>query len=65
MSEVASQQIVEQVKEVTKTTEEIKAEISTGIWDEQNRWEMKRDDYLKVALKTRLQLPPKTPTICP
>jgi len=37
------QKIVEQVKAVTKTTEEIKADISTGVWDKQKRWEMKRE----------------------
>jgi len=33
----------DQVAAVTKTTEQIKAEISEGVWNRQKRWELKRD----------------------
>jgi hypothetical protein len=35
--------LVEEVRAVTTTTKEIEAKISTGVWDRQKRWEMKRD----------------------
>jgi hypothetical protein len=38
-----TQQIIDHLEEVTKATEAIKAEISTGVWDKQKRWGMKRD----------------------
>jgi hypothetical protein len=41
--------LVEQVRAVTKTTEDIKAEISSGLWDRQKRWEMKREVLFEAA----------------
>ena len=33
----------EDIGELTKTTEEIKAKISDDVWDRQKQWELKRD----------------------
>jgi hypothetical protein len=38
-----------QTAELTRTTKEIEAEISTGIWDRQKRWEMKREVLFDAA----------------
>jgi hypothetical protein len=35
--------LVDQVRAVTAATKQIEAEISSGVWDKQKRWEMKRD----------------------
>jgi len=35
--------LVDQVKAVTTATKEIEAKISSGVWDRQKRWEMKRE----------------------
>lgn len=34
--------LVDQVAAVTKTTKEIEAKITSGVWDRQKRWELKR-----------------------
>jgi hypothetical protein len=41
--------LVNQVRLVTKTTEDIKAEISSGLWDRQRRWDMKREVLFEAA----------------
>src|SRR5215472_597637 len=41
--------VVKQVEAVTRTTEEIKAEVSAGIWDRQKQWEMKRDVLFEAS----------------
>lgn len=41
--------LVDQVKAVTQTTKEIEAKISDQVWDRQRRWELKRDQILKIA----------------
>lgn len=41
--------LVDQVRAVTKATEDIKAEISTGLWDRQRRWDMKREVIFVAA----------------
>jgi hypothetical protein len=41
--------LVEQVKAVTEATKRIEAEISSGIWDKQKRWEMKREVLFEAA----------------
>ncbi|HEX4283602.1 MAG TPA: hypothetical protein VHZ28_00825 [Terracidiphilus sp.] len=44
--------LVEQVQAVTHATEAIKAEISSGLWDRQKRWEVRRDivlDFMRSA----------------
>jgi hypothetical protein len=41
--------IVEEVRAVTKATKEIEAKIQGDIWDEQRRWELKRDTLISVA----------------
>jgi len=41
--------LVREVKAVTKTTEEIKAEISNEVWNRQRQWEFKRDVLFEVA----------------
>jgi hypothetical protein len=35
--------LLEQVRAVTTTTKEIEAKISSDVWDQQKRWELKRD----------------------
>lgn len=41
--------VLEQVKAVTEATKKIEAEISTGVWDRQKRWEMKREVLFEAA----------------
>jgi hypothetical protein len=41
--------LVKEVQAVTKTTEEIKSEISGGLWDRQKQWELKRDVMFEAA----------------
>jgi hypothetical protein len=46
------QLIVDQVSAVTKTTEEINAQISNEVWDRQKRWEMKKEAAIDVMKAT-------------
>ena len=48
--------VVEEVKRVTRTTEEIKADISKGVWDRQKYWELKRDILYEVAQKAGIRM---------
>ena len=41
--------VLEQVKAVTEATKKIEADISTGVWDRQKRWEMKREVLFEAA----------------
>jgi hypothetical protein len=41
--------LVEEIRAVTTTTEEIKARISGDVWDRQKQWELKRDLLLDVV----------------
>jgi hypothetical protein len=41
--------LVDQVTAVTTATKKIEAEISSGVWDKQKRWEMKRDVLFLAA----------------
>jgi hypothetical protein len=43
--------LVDQVKAVTEATKKIEAEISSGVWDKQKRWEMKREVLFEAARK--------------
>lgn len=43
------QRVVDQVSIVTRTTEQIKAEISNDVWDRQKQWEMKREATFGAA----------------
>jgi hypothetical protein len=43
------QDLVKQMSEVTKATKKIEAEISSGVWDKQKRWELRRDTLFEVA----------------
>jgi len=45
------QKLVEQVKAVTQATKKIEADISTGVWDRQKRWELQRDVLFEVGRK--------------
>lgn len=42
---------MDQVKAITEATKKIEAEISSGIWDKQKRWEMKREVLFEAARK--------------
>jgi len=44
--------LVDQMKAVTRTTEETKSEISDAVWDRQKRWELRRDLFLDAIRKT-------------
>jgi hypothetical protein len=46
--------LVEQVQAVTKATEEIKSEISGGLWDRQKRWELRRDALFELTKRLGL-----------
>src|ERR1035441_10406166 len=41
--------LVDQVAAVTTTAKKIEAEIASGLWDRQKRWEMKRDVLFSAA----------------
>ncbi len=43
--------LVDQVKAVTEATKKIEVEISSGVWDKQKRWEMKREVFFEAARK--------------
>src|ERR1700722_320823 len=43
------QNVLEQVKAVTRTTEEIKTDLSEKAWSKQRHWDMKRDAALDVV----------------
>lgn len=43
--------LVGQVRAVTEATKKIEAEISSGVWDRQKRWEMKREVLFEAARK--------------
>jgi hypothetical protein len=44
--------VLMEVRVVTKSTEEIKADISGGLWDRQKQWELKRDVLLDLTKKS-------------
>jgi hypothetical protein len=46
--------LLEQVSAVTTTTKEIEAKISSDVWDQQKRWELKRDTLFEVTKKIGL-----------
>lgn len=41
--------LVDQVRAVTQTTQEIEARISSDVWNQQKRWEMKREVLFEAA----------------
>lgn len=41
--------VVEQMSAVTAATKKIEADISSGVWDKQKRWEMRRDILFEVT----------------
>jgi hypothetical protein len=41
--------LIREVHAVTTTTKKIEAEISSGVWDRQKRWELKRDVLFEAA----------------
>jgi hypothetical protein len=41
--------LIKEVHAVTTTTKKIEAEISSGVWDRQKRWELKRDVLFEAA----------------
>src|SRR6266404_5585950 len=43
------QDLVKQMSAVTEATKKIEAEISSGVWDKQKRWELRRDTLFEVA----------------
>ena len=43
--------LVDQVQAVTEATKKIEAEISSGVWNKQKRWEMKREVLFEAARK--------------
>jgi hypothetical protein len=43
------QDLVKQMSAVTEATKKIEAEISSGVWDRQKRWELRRDTLFEVA----------------
>jgi len=46
--------LLDQVRAVTTTTKEIEAKISSDVWDQQKRWELKRDALFEVTKKLGL-----------
>lgn len=43
------ERLLDQVRKVTTTTEQIKAEISSDVWDRQRQWELKREMIIEVS----------------
>jgi|SRR5579862_1022393 len=41
--------VLDQVSQVTATTKKIEADISSGLWDRQKRWELRRDVLFEAA----------------
>src|SRR5262249_24189492 len=41
--------LVDQVKATTDATKKLEAEISSGVWNKQKRWEMKREALFDAA----------------
>src|SRR5579862_6089801 len=46
------QGVVEEVRAVTRTAEEIKSEIAGGLWERQKRWELRREVFFDVLKGT-------------
>jgi len=42
------QKLIAQIQKTTEATEQIKAQISGGLWEQQNRWTFKRDLYIRL-----------------
>jgi hypothetical protein len=43
------QDLVKQMSAVTEATKKIEADISSGVWDRQKRWELRRDTLFEVV----------------
>ena len=42
------EEVVRQLRETTRATEEIRAAVSAGLWVDQEKWKLKRDAYLTL-----------------